>query len=289
MSDYKTDLNELQKHKENIALEQYDDLVNKCTLSPVPFLKKNYEFKILRERRTEPNITTFLGVTWLKICMLCGIKQNQSTEVWQDITNLVFSYYSDLTIEEIFKAFELERFGEFPERTEHYQFFNSEYVSAVLKKYRVWKQTTKIQHNIFKSESVALLPDISESQKKETINKGIIRVFNHFKEFKIIDNPFIHIFDELFERGLIKGANTPLLEKYYFNKQVEAKKVVQKELEIEKSNSNFIQRKNIQREIEQVIIGKSNKIIIETKRIVLKEYFEKLISENIEIENLLKK
>lgn len=287
MSDYKTDLNELQKHKENIALDQYDDLVNRCTLSPVPFLKKNYEFKKLRERRTDPNITTFLGVTWLKICMLCGIKQNQNAEVWQDITNLVFSYYSDLTVEEIFKAFELERFGEYHEKTKHYQFFNSEYVSAVLKKYRAWKQITKIQHNITKSESVALLPDISESQKQETLTNGIIRVFNEFKSTKIIELLSLWVFDYLQEKGHIQGANTPKLIEYYSKKMEEAKIQVQKELEIEKSNSNFIRRKTITREIEEVLHGNSSKVIVATKKIVLREYFEKLINENIEIESLL--
>ena len=288
MSEYSVDLSELNNHKEQLALKQYDNLVFECSLAPVSFLKKNYEFKKIRDRRTEPNITTFLGVTWLKICMLCGIKQNQSSEVWQDITNLIFSYYSDLTVEEIFKAFELERFGEYPERTEHYQFFNSEYVSAVLKKYKVWKNNTKIQHNITKSENVALLPSISDSQKEEILIKGIVRVFSEYKTTKILPEPNTHIFDELLSRGLILGANTPKLEKYYADKMEEAKLELKKELEAEKSTANFIQRKTIAREIEQILQGGSNRIIVKTKKIVLKEYFDNLIEQGIEIEVKLK-
>lgn len=289
MSDYNVDLSELNQHREELALKQYDALVTECSISPVSFLKKNYEFKKIRDRRTEPNITTFLSVTWLKICMLCGIKQNQSSEVWQDITNLVFSYYSDLTVEEIFKAFELERFGEYPERTEHYQFFNSEYVSAVLKKYKVWKQTTKIQHNITKSENVAELPDITTSQKEEILINGIIRVFNEYKLTKILPEPNTHIFDELLSRGLILGANTPKLEKYYAEKMEEAKIYIQERLELERTTSNFIERKSIDREIKEILEGKnSNKIIVKTKKIVLKEYFDKLIEQGIEIEVKLK-
>ncbi len=288
MSDYNIDISELNNHKEQLALKQYDNLVLECSLAPVSFLKKNYEFKKIRDRRTEPNITTFLGVTWLKICMLCGIKQNQSSEVWQDITNLIFSYYSDLTVEEIFKAFELERFGEYPERTEHYQFFNSEYVSAVLKKYKVWKNNTKIQHNITKPENVALLPSISDSQKEEILIKGIVRVFSEYKQTKILPEPNTHIFDELLSRGLILGANTPKLEKYYADKMEEAKLELKKELEAEKSTANFIQRKTIAREIEQILQGGSNRIIVKTKKIVLKEYFDKLIEQGIEIEVKLK-
>ena len=289
MSDYNVDISELNNHKEQLALKQYDDLVSECSLTPVSFLKKNYEFKKIRDRRTEPNITTFLGVTWLKICMLCGIKQNQSSEVWQDITNLIFSYYSDLTVEEIFKAFELERFGEYPERTEHYQFFNSEYVSAVLKKYKVWKNNTKIQHNITKPENIALLPSISDSQKEEILIKGIVRVFSEYKQTKILPEPNTHIFDELLSRGLILGANTPKLEKYYADKMEEAKLELKKELEADKATANFIQRKTIAREIEQILQGGSNRIIVKTKKIVLKEYFDKLIEQGIEIEDKLKK
>lgn len=288
MSDYNVDISELNNHKEQLALKQYDNLVLECSLAPVSFLKKNYEFKKIRDRRTEPNITTFLGITWLKICMLCGIKQNQSSEVWQDITNLIFSYYSDLTVEEIFKAFELERFGEYPERTEHYQFFNSEYVSAVLKKYKVWKNNTKIQHNITKPENVALLPSISDSQKEEILIKGIVRVFSEYKQTKTLPEPNTHIFDELLNRGLILGANTPKLEKYYADKMEEAKQELKKELEADKSTANFIQRKTIAREIEQILQGGSNKIIVKTKKIVLKEYFDKLIEQGIEIEVKLK-
>lgn len=290
MSEYRIDVSEVKQHQENLALEQYENLVDSCALQPVSFLKKNYEFKKLRERKHEPNITTFLSVTWLKICMLCGIKQNQNGEVWQDITNLVFSYYSDLTIEEIFKAFELERFGEYPERSEHYQFFNSEYVSAVLKKYKVWKQNTKIQHNISRSESVASLPEISESQKNEIIVNGIIRVFNDYKETKIVSEPCNHIFDELLSRGIIKGSTNEKLKAYYDEKVEQAKKELEKELSTDLHTKNYIQRQSLKREIENLIKGNENgKVIARTKKNVLGEFFEKLISENTQIETLLSK
>ena len=288
MSDYNVDISELNNHKEELALKQYDKLVSECSLAPVSFLKKNYNFKKIRDRRTEPNITTFLSVTWLKICMLCGIKQNQSSEVWQDITNLIFSYYSDLTVEEIYKAFELERFNEYKERSKHFQLFNSEYVSDVLKKYKEWKQNTKIEHNITKPENTPLLPSISDSQKEEILVKGIVRVFSEYKQTKILPEPNTHIFDELLSRGLILGANTPKLEKYYAEKMEQAKLELKKELEINKIGSGYIQRKTIAREIEQILQGKSNRIVVKTKKIVLKEYFDKLIEQGIEIKTKLK-
>mgnify|MGYP003435088769 CR=1 FL=1 len=59
-------------------------------------------------------------------------------------------------------------------------------------------------------------------------------------------------------------------------------------LKAEKSTAGFIQRKTIAREVEQILQGGSNRIIVKTKKIVLKEYFDKLIEQGIEIEVKLK-
>ena len=68
----------------------------------------------------------------------------------------------------------------------------------------------------------------------------------------------------------------------------EAKQELKKELEADKSTAGYIQRKTIAREIEQILQGGSNRIIVKTKKIVLKEYFDKLIEQGIEIEVKLK-
>lgn len=290
MSDYMVDIQELNKRREELALESYNEMQTFMTsLNSVSFLKKNYELKKIYERKTEPNIITFLSVTWLKICMLSGLKENQNHEVWQDITNLIFNFHSDLTLEEIWKAFELERFREYSEKTEHYQFFNSEYVSAVLKKYRVWKQNTKIQHNITKPLTENLLPEKTDSEKTEILNNGIIRVFNRFKEINSIDEPCSHLYDEVVRRGFITGAVGPKSTAYYDKKKDEAKSLLEKEMKEELSKSNKTQRRQIQESLEQLQNNNYNsKLINRTKKLVLEDYFKKLISENIDLEKLLK-
>lgn len=170
MDQYKVDISELNQHKEALAVKSFEEVVrNSATSNNITFLKKNYDFKTIKERKTETNILTVLSVLWTRISILGGFKNEMAFEITQDITNLIFGVYHDLTIEEIYKAFELERFGLYDEKTKHFQLFNSEYVSEILKKYKKWKHDMKIQHNISHPKNATLeLPRSTEAQKKET-------------------------------------------------------------------------------------------------------------------------
>ena len=265
-----------------------NDIVKATESTSVAFVKECYEFKKIRDRQHEPNFNNVVGLMVTKISALAGITNEIDMATKSDLLRFIKTRCGDITLEEIYKAFELERYNEYPEKSKHFQLFGTEYFSEVIKKYRVWKNELKIQKNINREENTPLLPSISDSQKEEILIKGIVRVFSEYKTTKILPEPNTHIFDELLSRGLILGANTPKLEKYYADKMEEAKQELKKELEADKSTANFIQRKTIAREIEQILQGSSNRIIVKTKKIVLKEYFDNLIEQGIEIEVKLK-
>lgn len=288
MSEYIIDKLEIKQNEENFALEKYEEIVSSCSLQQVEFLRKNYSFVKLRDRKTEPHISTLLSITWMKIGMLCGLKENPNNEVWQDITNLIFNYNSDLTIEEIWKAFELERYKEYPEKSEHYQFFNSEYVASVLKKYRIWKQNTKMQYNISPISSQNQLPEISESQKKEKMDQALIRKFKEFVKTNKIEEPFVYIFDELLERDILKKPtiNTPKLHEYYNKKLEEAKIEVKEELE-NNLNPEKTVRIEIKEKLKEIEQGNTDLAQIRAKRIVLKEFFLKHIKLKTDFEKFI--
>ena len=265
-----------------------NDIVKATESTSVAFVKECYEFKKIRDRQHEPNFNNVVGLMVTKISALAGITNEIDMATKSDLLRFIKTRCGDITLEEIYKAFELERYNEYPEKSKHFQLFGTEYFSEVIKKYRVWKTQLKIQKNITREDNTPLLPSISDSQKEEILIKGIVRVFSEYKQTKILPEPNTHIFDELLSRGLILGANTPKLEKYYADKMEEAKSELKKELEADKSTAGFIQRKTIAREIEQILQGGSNRIIVKTKKIVLKEYFDKLIEQGIEIEVKLK-
>ncbi|WGK93779.1 MULTISPECIES: hypothetical protein [Flavobacterium] len=286
---YSADKAQIQSNLMQLAGETLNDIV-KSTESPVVgFLQSAYNFKKIRNRITEINFANVVGLMVTKIAALAGINGEIDMATKYDLLRYVKTRCSDISLEEIYKAFELERYNEYPTKSNHYQLFGTEYFSEVIKKYRVWKAENKTYHNISENRNAPQLMAISESQKNEIIHNGIKRVFIEYKQTKNITEPCAHIFDELLDMGLIIGANTPKLELYYNSKKEQAKKELEQELEIKKASSNFIQRKNIARDIEQVLQGNSSKIIVRTKKIVLKEYFDKLISTSIDIEFELKK
>jgi len=184
-NDYKVDVAALNQQKENLAVESYDKIVKNAAVSNnITFLKKTYDFQTIKERKTETNILTVLSVLWTRISILGGFKNEMAFEITQDITNLIFGVYSDLTIEEIYKAFELERFGLYEEKTKHFQLFNSEYVSEILKKYKKWKHEMKMQHNITNQKNIPQLPASTEAEKKN-IRFGFIKmVWDEIQEKK---------------------------------------------------------------------------------------------------------
>lgn len=281
--EYNTDKLAIAQQQEAIAIEKLAEVEQNCNASPVAFIKENYQFKKIRERKEEVGIKTLIGITLTKVCALAGIKTEIDTFTKQDLVKMILSAYNELSLEEIYKAFELERYFVYGDKTDHFQLFNADYVSSVLKKYRKWKQETKQQHNISPPQN---LPEVSESQKKEIVNNGIIRVFNEFKETGVIPEPNAYIFDELYERKLIKDAETPNQQLYYQEKFNQAAKEIQQELK-----SVTIQSQNdlrtVREELDKITNNSSDKVAVRCKRLILTDYFNKLIKENIEIESVL--
>jgi len=203
---YKIDKLSIIEQQESRAIEKAVEIEERCNQAPVAFLKSNYGFEKIRNRKEEPEIRFLIGAAMVKAAVLAGIKSKIDQANKFDITNSILSEYNDLTLEEIYKAFELERYGVYESRTEHYGLFNAQYVTDIIKKYRVWKQNTKMQHNI--SPPMAL-PEITDGQKNEIVVNGIIRVFDEYREKGIMPEPNAYIFDQLYDLNIIKPGDTP--------------------------------------------------------------------------------
>lgn len=280
-SDYKVDKLQVQANAQAISLEKFEVIEKICAQSAVTFLKNNFSNIKIRDRKFEPNVNILLAICWSRICGLSGIKTEVDQFVVEDITKMIFYSYSDLTIEEIYKAFELERYGIYDEKTEHFQLFNADYISTILKKYRVWKKNTRQQHHI--SENKISETDISDDEKEIILINGVNRVFQEYKETSDIDGPTEYLFDYLVEKGKIKTKGKPAVAEYFQEKLNEAKEQLKKEsLKNSTSNATSLERKNLKTEMEKITSGKSPKIIIRAKRNILIEYFKKQIQLNQE-------
>lgn len=272
---YKVDTAALQVQQEIRVSDSIAIIEQKCSFSPVQFLKSNLDNKKIRERTTEPDIKITIGTMLIKIGTLAGIKNEIDSLVGQDIMRMILSTYADLTLEEIYKAFELERYGSFEDKTEHFQLFNADYIAKILKKYKNWKLNMKTHHDI--TSNAKRLSEITESQKEQILINGVNRFYQEYQDTKIIADPSEYIFDFLVEKGNIKNNNKPKLLEYYQLKLQEAKKELEKE-QSKKTAIDKIERQRIKVDLDQIVAGYSPKIIIRAKRNILKEYFDKQIS-----------
>lgn len=281
---HKVDKLAIFEEQEERAGNQVALIEQRCESSPVAFIKENYNYIKLRYKQSEPEIRITIGAAMVKAAGHIGIKTIDMPNK-QDISRMILSSYNDLTLEEIYKAFELERYGNYDEKTEHFQLFNAEYVAAILKKYKNWKQTTKMQHNISPPSS---LPEITESKKEEILVNGIIRVFDEYETTGIMPEPNNYIFDDLYERKIIPDGNTPEIQAYYQKKYNQATAEIQKEL---KTNVPLNKNENraIADELQKIIDNNSDKVAARVKKIILTEYFAKLIKEGKHIKDLLPK
>lgn len=273
---YQIDKLAIVQEQESRAVAKVAEIEKRCSVPAVSFIKSNYGFVKLRNRKTEPEIRILIGIAMTKVAVLLGLKGIDDLNK-PDIANAIFNQYSDLTLEEIYKAFELERYNVYDAKTEHYQLFNAEYVTAILKKYKAYKRLIREEHKIFPPQNIK--SDIDDEEKEKILKNAVNRVFNEYIETKTIEGITEYIFDFLVEKGKIKTKGSEALVKYYEDKLTEAKEQLKKETETAEAKSPA-EKKQFKIDLERIIAGQSGKILIRAKKNILFEYFNKQIQLN---------
>ncbi|MBC7845591.1 MAG: hypothetical protein H7Y10_03770 [Flavobacterium sp.] len=271
---YKVDIAELQEQQQNRVVEAISVIEQKCSLPSVQFLKSNLENKKIRDRQTEPDIKTLIGVMFAKIGALSGIKNEIDSMIAQDIMKMIFNAYGNLTIEEIYKAFELERYGSFEDKTPHFQMIDADYVAKILKKYIQWRHNIKMQHNI--TSDTLKLDAITESQKETIVKEGVNQFYQQYKTNKTIEDPSEYVFDFLVQKGIIKTNNNPKVLEYYQMQLQKAQQELKKE-NIAKTSTDKLERQTLKTDLNKITAGHSPKIILRAKKNILAEFFENQI------------
>lgn len=275
---YHLDKLEVLQDQEGRAAVKITEIEDRCSAQPVSFIKANYGYVKLRNRKSEPEIKFLIGAALLKSALHLGLKGIDKLHK-PDILNAIFNHYSDLTLEEIYKAFELERYGLYEAKTEHFQLFNADYVTTILKKYRALKGRLKSEHNILPSSQKP--NELSQEEKEKMVEDAVNRVFVELKETKDIDGPTEYIFDFLVKKGKIKTKGSTALVEYYSEKLSEAKEQLRKE-KLALDPKSPAEKKEKKIDLERIVSGQSNKILIRAKKNILIEYFIKQIQLNQE-------
>ncbi|EKY12206.1 hypothetical protein HMPREF9072_02104 [Capnocytophaga sp. oral taxon 324 str. F0483] len=227
-------------------------------------------------------------MVFTRIATLVGLKGEIDPLQKQEIWNAVFSRFSGLSFQEIYKAFQMDRSGEFGDVTDHYQFFDVSYVCKVLGRYRQWLQDTQRVHNINISQ---LLPENQNTMTEEEKEKNVIRWLNeHFEEYKetkelpILSVP---IYDTLYQRGILQPYFATLTEKDKQLMRAETEKRLRQEQTKAKGKKEFSAIKALLEQYQKGISDPEGKLSSFKKEDTLKFFYNYLITQGKELSELL--
>lgn len=165
----------LTKTQQAGGILKFSDVSN---ISDVSFVKKTYGFIKVRDFQQDSDLKNTIGEMLFKAARLAGIKDEISYDVKADLMKTILGYFKDLSIEEIYKAFELERNCVYDVKTEHFQLFDSQYVSEILKKYKNWKINQKKANNISAPKQEVVVTD---GDKDKIRNEYLKSVYDDLK------------------------------------------------------------------------------------------------------------
>lgn len=200
-----------------------------------------------------------------------GIKEATSKLDKSDILELVLTKYKNLSFDEIYYAFKMERHGYLGERIQHFQLFNAEYVSSVLDKYVPWKRQKMFDHKI-SIQKAQEEKEISKEEKQYWINLAVMECFFYYEEtMAIMDGKTHNVYEILYDLDYLP-KDVAYKQKMYKS----AVEVLQMEYSTKKASSRD-EKKQIKQVLADIHKPKYNKAILKAKELVLMEFFRNTI------------
>ncbi len=151
-------------------------------------LKESYQNLRIKELDKQ-EVTAYISRIITKDISLKNIPENNfpSQLVTNDIKKMIMTKYSVLTPVEIELALEMERYGEFEKKSEHYQFYGTEYIAEILKKYCAWKFKKANEHNLSRApeRQIEVKPDLEKIEQE--FLKTILSEIKANKKFRYIE------------------------------------------------------------------------------------------------------
>lgn len=170
-----------------------------------------YKIKF-KECQENELVMNFLLDELIKHYEFLGFKGEIQENNLLDLINCLKIHALLLTLHEIKLVFEMERYGLFDTKTEHFQLFNAIYISDLFKKYKEFKRNRMIEKNIsFPKKEVLQIEDKSYQDDyfkivfDEIQNNGysdkVAQKWNKFKDKVKLNPKEAH---ELYEKELVK-------------------------------------------------------------------------------------
>lgn len=137
--EYKADKFEIAEHKQQQGIAMLAEVESRCEKNHVAFLKDVHLFEKIKDIEAKPYFKDCIAAMLLKVSNLSGLKGSLDPINLMDIVQMILTTCKTLSVEELYKAFQMERYSLYELKTDHYGLFNSEYVGQIIKKYKEWK------------------------------------------------------------------------------------------------------------------------------------------------------
>jgi hypothetical protein len=187
-------------------------------LSDKKFLIESRNFHKIRNIK-KSDVEKVLGVILTQNIMHSGIKGKVDPATKQDILNMIQTKFKSLSIPEINKAFEIDRYSSKPE--EHFNLFNAKYVAQILHKYIEWRRTNTHEKklNIEPKKDKVFTPDEIRENRKALIKN----IYNEIKS-----NGFCHEAWLIYDDVNAPKKNDLEYKKLLYQKELKANEVKRK-------------------------------------------------------------
>jgi hypothetical protein len=236
-------------------------------LSPMSFVNDIQNQLKIRDLDTDSvDFENEIAVFFTKTVNLLGIKEAILDVNKGDILEMLITHYKGLSVNELYYAFKLERYGKLSPKTQHYQLINAEYVSSVLDKYVNWKVSQR-KNNI---TTVKIQASMSEDQKTKIENDIVVRFIETYLSERIVEDEYFYVYDILDNRGLMNK------DREYKQKVKEDAIYLLNQKYSGKKATSMDELKSIKSKLKLFKEGQGGEIKAKCKILALEEFFRNL-------------
>ena len=258
-----------------------DTIAQVGALTPLAIAKTVHQYPRIKDLNQEEVAPTF-GLLFTRIAALVGVKGQIDPLQKQEIWNVVFSRFSGLSFQDIYKAFQMDRNEEFDTVTDHFQFFDMSYVSTVLNKYIEWKRKTQIEHNIIISEK-ATEKMITEEEKEFRTRRWLISGFQEYKDTGALPVLAVPLYDALYTLGML----TPYYATYTNEKRATmleaATERAKNQMSTTDNRKEYALLKTLYQTMKSGAQDTEGKILSIKKEVALQDYYDWTIAQGIDL------
>lgn len=272
--------------QEDKPLKILETIVKAGALTSLEIAKIGHLYLRIRDyNREEVKIQEAFGYLFARIATLVGLKGEIDPIQKQEIWNVIFSRFSGLSFQELYKAFQMDRSKEFGDITDHFQLFDVAYISTVLEKYIEWKQDVQIKHNISTSGDSYKKIEIvmTEEEKESRTRQWLIRGFKEYKDTGILPVLAVPLYDALYTLGML----TPYYATYTDEKRATmleaATERAKNQMSTTDNRKEYALLKALCQTMKSGAQDTEGKILSIKKEVALQDYYDWTIAQGIDL------